>query len=357
MIIFSKPIFNTNWEMGYIMKSMAKILDFIGPVLIIALLAMLTSERHYRESFYFPYLVFNFLVFLVVWVGAALLLKVPFLYPRPNSFFWKISAAWTIASSVSWLINHLILSGFLARSGGRSELSFPILLLPWIYGLILVLGWLYGLALLQIIFSYPQLRWLKIAIEVLLSILGIGIIFIVGINLWMRFRFRRRITSVKGVQRKATAIVFGAGFYQETERPSLVLRDRIETAAALVESGKSGSVILSGDGSTGSIEVDVMVRYAEEIGIPEENLLLDKAGFRTYETCSRAYTEFGIRDALLVTQNFHLPRALLICESVGLESVGVRADQTRYSLLSHLVWALRESVATAYAWLEVTILK
>ncbi len=339
------------------MKSMAKILDFLGPVLIIALLAMLTSERHYRESFYIPYLVFNFLVFLVVWVGTALLLKMPFVYPRPKGFFCKIIAAWSIASVVNWLINHLLLSGFLARSGGRSELSFPILLLTWIYGLILVLGWLYGLALLQIIFSCPQLRWLKMSIEVLLSVIGFALGFIVGINLWMRFRFRKQIVSVDSVQSNATAIVFGAGVYQESGRPSLVLRDRIETAAELVEKGKSESVILSGDGSSGSIEVDVMARYAVEIGIPENFLVLDKSGYRTYETCSRACTEFGIRNALLVTQNFHLPRALLICKSVGLEAVGVRADRTRYSLLSHLIWALRESVATAYAWLEVTILK
>ena len=221
----------------------------------------------------------------------------------------------------------------------------------------LVLGWLYGLALLHIIFTSPQLKWLEVVIEVLLSASGLILFLIVGINLWIRFHFRRQITSVEGVQSNAAAIVFGAGVYQESGRPSQVLRDRIETAAELVAAGKSGSVILSGDGSTGSIEVDVMARYAVEVGIPEERLLLDRAGNRTFETCTRAYEEFGLQDALLVTQNFHLPRALMICESIGLEAIGIRADQTRYSLLSHLIWALRESVATAYAWLEVTILK
>ena len=337
------------------MRLMAKILDSIGPVLIISLLALLISERHYRESFYIPYLVLAFLAFLVVWVGATLLLKIPFVYPRPKGFFWKTTAAWSIASVVNWLVNHLLLSGFLARSGRCSKLSVPMLLLAWIYGLMLVLGWLYGLVLLKMIFTSPQLEWLKEAIEVILSAIGLVLIFIVGINLWIRFHFRRQIISVEGVQSNATAIVFGAGVYQESGRPSLVLRDRIETAAELVEKGKSVSVLLSGDGSAGSIEVDVMARYAVEVGIPEEILLLDKAGYRTYETCSRAYTEFGLGKTFLVTQNFHLPRALMICESIGLEAIGVRADQTRYSLLSHLIWALRESVATAYAWLEVTI--
>ena len=339
------------------MKLMTKILDFIGPVLIIALLALLISERHYRESFYIPYLVLAFLAFLVVWVGATLLLKIPFVYPRPKGFFWKILAAWSIASVVSWLINHLLLSGFLTRSGRRPKLSVPMLLLAWIYGLMLVLGWLYGLVLLKMILASPQLEWLTVAFEVVLSAIGLVLVLIIGINLWIRLHFRRQIVSVEDVQSNATAIVFGAGVYQESGRPSLVLRDRIETAAELVEKGKSGSVILSGDGSTGSIEVDVMALYAVEVGIPEERLLLDRAGNRTFETCTRAYEEFGLQDALLVTQNFHLPRALMICESIGLEAIGIRADQTRYSLLSHLIWALRESVATAYAWLEVTILK
>ena len=94
---------------------MTKILDLVGPVLIIALLALLTSERYYREPFYIPYIAINFLVFLVVWVGATLLLKIPFVYPRPKGFIWKIITAWSITSIISWIINHFISSGFLAN--------------------------------------------------------------------------------------------------------------------------------------------------------------------------------------------------------------------------------------------------
>lgn len=339
--------------MGVIMKPMAKILDLIGPVLIIALLALLSSERFYRESFYLHYLILDFLVFLMIWVGVTVLLKISFIYPRPTGFFWKVCAAWSMTAVLSWLINSLMLSGFPARPGGRPRLFIPMLFLVWIYGLILVLGWLYGLTLLKFIFVSPHLLWLKGVIIVILSVFGAGLVFIVGINWQVRRRFRDWILSIDEVGSQGVAIVFGAGVYQESGRPSLVLRDRIDTAAKLVETGKTDSVILSGDGSTKSVEVDGMARYAVEIGIPEKMLVLDRAGYRTYETCIRACAEFGVRNALLVTQNFHLPRALLICNSVGLEAVGVRADQSRYSLLSHLVWALRESLATAYAWLEV----
>lgn len=342
-----------NYIMGYSMKPMAKLLDIIGPILIIALLAMLTAEPYYRESFYYPFLVLNFLVFLVIWVGAAFLLKTTFTYPRPKGFFWKVSAGWLITSILSSLINHLILSGFLARSGGQPRFFIPMLLLTMVFGLILVLGWLYGLSLLRLIFTSPQLRWLKVVIEVVLSVLALALMFIVGLNLQIRHQVRDRITSIDEVDLKGVAIVFGAGVYQEAERPSQVLRDRIEMAAELVENGISESVILSGDGSANSIEVDVMERYAVEVGIPAELLTRDNAGIRTYETCARAFTEFGVTQAILVTQKFHLTRALYLCESLGVQAVGVSADQTRYSLLSYMIWVLRESLATTYAWLEV----
>jgi len=335
------------------MKPMAKTLDYLGPILIIALMALITAEAHFRASFYWAFLILNFLIILVVWVGAILLLKTSFVFPRPKGFLWKVAAAWSLTAIVGWLINHLILAGFYAGSGGRPTLSIPMLILTWILGLVLVLGWLYGLTLLRMIFASAQLKWLKIGIEVVLSALGLVFLFVVGINLQVRHRFREHITSVDAVRGTRPAIVFGAGVYQESGRPSLVLKDRIETAARLVESGRSDSVLLSGDGSAGSLEVDAMERFAVEVGIPEELLLLDKAGFRTYETCTRAVTEFGFKEVFLVTQKFHLPRALIICDSVGLDAAGVSADQTRYSLLSHLIWTLRESLATAYAWLEI----
>ena len=342
-----------NYIMGYSMKPMTKLLDIIGPVLIIALLAMLTAEPYYRESFYYPFLFLNFLVFLAIWMGAAFLLKTTVIHPRPKGFFWKASAVWSIASILSSLINHLILSGFLARSGGHPRFFIPMLLLTFVFGLMLVLGWLYGITLFKFIFTSPQLGWLKVVIQVVLSLLALALIFIVGLNLQIRRRVRDRITSIDEVKLKGVAIVFGAGVYQEAERPSQVLRDRIEMAAQLVENGMSESVILSGDGSGNSIEVDVMERYALEVGIPEALLTRDNAGVRTYETCARAQSEFGVTEAILVTQKFHLQRALYLCESLGVQAVGVSADQTRYSLLSHMIWALRESLATTYAWLEV----
>jgi SanA protein len=104
----------------------------------------------------------------------------------------------------------------------------------------------------------------------------------------------------------------------------------------------------------GSIEVDVMSDYSVELGISEDNLIADREGFRTLETCQRAVEDFGVQDALLVTQAFHLPRALYLCDSLGLEVHGVQADRRAYSPLSLITWTVRESVATAYAWFEVT---
>jgi SanA protein len=71
--------------------------------------------------------------------------------------------------------------------------------------------------------------------------------------------------------------------------------------------------------------------YAIGLGVPEEDIILDYAGRRTYDTCYRARHIFGVEQAILVTQNFHLPRALFTCSAFGIQSSGVSADLRTYS--------------------------
>jgi SanA protein len=84
-------------------------------------------------------------------------------------------------------------------------------------------------------------------------------------------------------------------------------------------------------------------------------MVLDYAGRRTYDTCYRAKEIFGVTRAILVTQNFHLPRALMICEGLGVEAAGVSADRRAYLKRAEVVWNLRELFATAAAWWDVHI--
>jgi SanA protein len=102
-------------------------------------------------------------------------------------------------------------------------------------------------------------------------------------------------------------------------------------------------------------EPGAMYSYAIELGVPPEDIVLDYAGRRTYDTCYRAKAIFGLDDVLLVTQRFHLPRALFLCGQMGLKANGVIADRTVYSRTSRVVWNLRETPATLVALVEAWV--
>lgn len=164
-----------------------------------------------------------------------------------------------------------------------------------------------------------------------------------------------RIFRVDQAPQKRVAIVFGAGLWRDGS-PTPVLRDRIATAAQLFFSGKVEILLMSGDNSTVYYnEPAAMQAYAIELGVPEAAIVLDYAGRRTYDTCYRARDVFGLREAILVTQNFHLPRAIYTCNALGLEAVGVPADLRQYRKRSLFFWNLRETPATVVALWEAHI--
>jgi SanA protein len=151
------------------------------------------------------------------------------------------------------------------------------------------------------------------------------------------------------------AIVFGAGL-QRDGTPTTVLRDRVATAADLYFSGKVQKLLLSGDNRFLDYnEPGAMREYALGLGIPEKDIVLDYAGRRTYDTCYRAIYIFGLKDAILVTQNFHLPRALILCNEMGMSANGVSSDRHQYSFSASQYWELRELPATLVALWEVWI--
>lgn len=164
-----------------------------------------------------------------------------------------------------------------------------------------------------------------------------------------------RTFTLENVPDGKTAIVFGAGLWWDG-RPTPVLRDRVATAANLYFSGKVEKLLMSGDNSDLNYnEPGAMRSYALELGVPDEAIVLDYAGRRTYDTCYRARDIFGVREAILVTQQFHLPRALYVCNMLGIRAVGVNADQRRYTRRSLIWWNMRESPATLVALWELHV--
>lgn len=166
-----------------------------------------------------------------------------------------------------------------------------------------------------------------------------------------------RIYQVDTAPTERVAIVFGAGLTRDGQ-PTAILRDRVETAAQLYFSGKVEKLLMSGDNRVATYnEPEAMRQYALSLGVPADAIVLDYAGRRTYDTCFRAKVIFGVDSALLVTQSFHLPRALFLCNALGLKGAGVEANNKQYRKLSMLIWNVREQLATVGALWDVYIQK
>ena len=166
-----------------------------------------------------------------------------------------------------------------------------------------------------------------------------------------------RTFTVDDVPAERVAIVFGAGLLRDGSAGP-VLRDRVETAAQLYQHGNVGKILMSGDNRFVNYnEPEAMRQYALDLGIPDSAIVLDYAGRRTYDTCYRANVIFKVDAAILVTQSFHLPRALFLCNSFGVESTGVEANNTYFRKVSRLYWNVRELFATTQAVWDVYVSK
>ena len=151
-------------------------------------------------------------------------------------------------------------------------------------------------------------------------------------NLRMILTVSDRIVSPEEVLQEADCIlVLGAGV-REDGTPSQILAARLDTALALYEKGVSSRLLMSGDhGRKEYDEVNVMKRQAVEAGIPSEAVFMDHAGFCTYDSLYRARDIFQARRIVIVTQRYHLYRALYIAGALGLDAVGVAAAGEEYS--------------------------
>lgn len=165
---------------------------------------------------------------------------------------------------------------------------------------------------------------------------------------------RKIYTSNEWINPHEVAIVFGAGL-NENGRPSDALADRLITAAALYNNGTVEKILVSGDNITDEYynEPKAMATFLITWGIPESAIAEDYAGARTYDTCIRAKEIWRIEEAILVTQAFHLPRAIFTCNALGVESIGVVADLQPYIFEDY--YDLREWMATYKAFLDVYI--
>lgn len=194
----------------------------------------------------------------------------------------------------------------------------------------------------------------RLIIVVVLLATGI-VIFAFLWNQWVNWRYQRHITTPSETRPERVAVIFGAAVYGNG-RLSAMLQDRVRTGVELYQAGRVEKLLMTGDNSSEYYnEPLAMMAYANSLGIPYEDMQPDYGGRRTYDSCYRAGAIFGLESAILVTQAFHLPRAVFTCRALGIDAVGVTADRRIYNERS-LRWSeTREFVAVLAALRDVIL--
>lgn len=163
-----------------------------------------------------------------------------------------------------------------------------------------------------------------------------------------------RIGEIDRDQMKAPyAIVLGASVKQDGT-PSDALYDRIVTAVELYNDKQVEKLLMTGDdGKFHTNEVEVMKKAAMELGVPQAAIDVDGEGYRTYESCKRAKQVLHINEAIIVTQRFHLGRAMYLCDRFGITTQGRSADRQSYQRILFF-WA-RDLTASFKAWWDINV--
>ncbi|MBR3879607.1 MAG: YdcF family protein [Clostridia bacterium] len=193
-----------------------------------------------------------------------------------------------------------------------------------------------------------RVKRLIIKITVIISaICFAGILTVVGISEYVRISQTDKVfdlaTDVPENEKIDCVVVLGAGL-QSNGKPSHMLEDRIKVGVDVLDRTGADYILMSGDKSGEYYdEPAAMKKYAEEMGVDPSKILIDDKGFSTYESMTRVKDEYGFDNVVVITQRYHLYRALYIAEDAGIEAVGVSADLRPYR--NQFVRELREILA------------
>ena len=160
----------------------------------------------------------------------------------------------------------------------------------------------------------------------------------------------RIFENAASVPPRYTALVLGAKVYRDGT-PSMILRDRLQAALDLYRQHKVRKILVSGSHpSQSEDEVGAMAKWLCNRGVPEVDIFLDHAGFRTLDSMVRASEVFGVREAVICTQAFHLPRSIFLARRSGIDAVGLVSDRRKYR--HHAYNHIRELAAKTVAVLD-----
>jgi SanA protein len=193
---------------------------------------------------------------------------------------------------------------------------------------------------------------MKNLLKTLLRLLVIFMVFVGIIFFLIKIQTDQYTTTIEKVPPQVhTVIILGASILPNGDL-SLVLKDRVDTAIQLYVEGKVGNILVTGDdGTLAHNEVRPIRKYLLANGVPDKAIFLDHAGFDTYSSMYRARDIFKVDSVVVVTQSFHLPRALFIARKLGIDAYGVSADRHQYMFKN----SVREVFADVKAVLDILI--
>ncbi|UQZ84849.1 vancomycin high temperature exclusion protein [Paenibacillus konkukensis] len=233
------------------------------------------------------------------------------------------------------------------RSAGRPELR-P--LIPRRYS-----GMRSGRKTADLLRSANPLLWNKKVLLLLILLLAAPVACALGINAYVQSAAAPYIVGVQDAPEADAILVLGARVYPDGSVSSM-LNDRLEVGLELHKAGKASKFIVSGDhGQITYDEVNTMRRFLEQRNIPAQHIFMDHAGFSTYESMYRARDIFQTKKLLIVTQQYHLMRAVYEARQMGLDAYGVASDKQRYAGMPR--YEAREVLARNKDFLYVHLLK
>ncbi|MFF9206252.1 vancomycin high temperature exclusion protein [Streptomyces sp. NPDC014986] len=169
---------------------------------------------------------------------------------------------------------------------------------------------------------------------------------------WLHTTTGDRLRTTADVPRADVAVVFGAGLWDG--EPSPYLAHRLDAAAALYRAGRIEVVLVTGDNSREDYdEPDAMRAYLVRHGVPGARIVSDYAGFDTWDSCVRAKKVFGVDRAVLISQGFHIRRAVALCRAAGVAPYGVGVDERHDATWYH--GGVRELFAAGKAALDAAL--
>ena len=184
----------------------------------------------------------------------------------------------------------------------------------------------------------------------LLVVILCTILFIAGINAWMIYSTKNVVYTLEEANQFSgdCILVLGCGVRSDG-KPSHMLQDRLDVAIAAYQKGLAPKLLMSGDhGREHYDEVNAMKDYAISKGVPSVDIFMDHAGFSTYESMHRARDIFQCDRILVVTQNYHLYRAIHNARAFGMEAVGISSDLRSYARQTY--FDIREAAARVKDW-------